>query len=402
MHSLRGRDFLSIGDITPAELAQILSTAHAQKRAWAREERNTPLAGKSIALIFQKPSMRTRVSFEIACSRLGAHPIVMSGNDSAFSRSETVHDTTKVLERYCDAIVMRTFAQSMVEEIAQITRVPVINALTDDHHPCQGLADLLTIEEHLGELEGVRIAYVGDGNNMAHTYLLGGALAGMHVSIACPEGFEPLESVVKQARSIAEETGATISLTHDPVAAVWTPPTSSSPTPGHPWARRTSTPSGWLRSSRFQVDAITHVARRRRRDLPALPTGAPRRGGHRRSHRRPVLGRLRRGREPPARTEGAALTASRLAFARPRTGDRDTHMRKRLERQDAIRRIVRNERVKTQRTLVDLLKAQGYVCTQATVSRDITEMGLRSCRRASTSSPRTCTFSAWSPTSSST
>ncbi len=210
MHSLRGRDFLSLGDITPAELTQILSTAHAQKRAWAREERNTPLAGKSIALIFQKPSMRTRVSFELACIRLGAHPIVMSGSDSAFSRSESVYDTTKVLERYCDAIVIRTFAQSMVEEIAEVASVPVINALTDDHHPCQGLADLLTIEEHLGTLEGVRIAYVGDGNNMAHTYLLGGALAGMHVSIACPEGFQPLDSVVEQARSIAEETGATI------------------------------------------------------------------------------------------------------------------------------------------------------------------------------------------------
>jgi ornithine carbamoyltransferase len=220
MHSLRGRDFLSLGDISPAELAQILSTAHAQKRSWAREERSTPLAGKSIALIFQKPSMRTRVSFELACVRLGAHPVIMSGNDSAFSRSETVHDTTKVLERYCDAIVIRTFAQSMVEEIAEITSVPVVNALTDDHHPCQGLADLLTIEEHLGRLEGVRIAYVGDGNNMAHTYLLGGALAGMHVSIACPEGFQPLDSVVQQARSIAEETGATISLTSDPVAGV--------------------------------------------------------------------------------------------------------------------------------------------------------------------------------------
>ena len=220
MHSLRGRDFLTLGDITPAELKLVLETAHTQKRAWAREERGTPLAGKSVALIFQKPSMRTRVSFELACTRLGAHPIVMSGSDSAFSRSETVHDTTKVLERYCDAIVIRTFAQAMVEEIAAVASVPVINALTDDHHPCQGLADLLTIEEHLDRLAGVRIAYVGDGNNMAHTYLLGGALAGMRVSIACPEGFQPLPSVVAQARSIAEETGATISLSSDPVACV--------------------------------------------------------------------------------------------------------------------------------------------------------------------------------------
>ncbi len=220
MHSLRGRDFLSLGDITPDELKQILATAHTQKRAWSRDERDTPLAGRSVALIFQKPSMRTRVSFELACVRLGAHPVVMSGGDSAFSRSETVHDTTKVLERYCDAIVIRTFAQSMVEEIAEVASVPVINALTDEHHPCQGLADLLTIEEHLDRLEGVRIAYVGDGNNMAHTYLLGGALAGMHVSIASPEGYLPLDSVVAQARSIAAETGATITVTSDPVAGV--------------------------------------------------------------------------------------------------------------------------------------------------------------------------------------
>ncbi|NTU71362.1 MAG: ornithine carbamoyltransferase [Coriobacteriia bacterium] len=220
MHTLKGRDFLSLSDITPTELASVLKTAHEQKRSWAREETSTPLSGKAVALIFQKPSMRTRVSFELACTRLGAHPVVMSGTDGAFSRGETIHDTTKVLERYCEAIVIRTFAQSMVEEIAEVASVPVINALTDEHHPCQGLADLLTIDEHLGKLEGVRMAYVGDGNNMAHTYLLGGALAGMSVSIACPDGFQPLPDVVEQARSIAAETGATIELHTDPVAGV--------------------------------------------------------------------------------------------------------------------------------------------------------------------------------------
>ena len=220
MHSLRGRDLLSMSDISSAELELILHTAHVQKRSRAREERDTPLLGKSVALIFQKPSMRTRVSFELACCRLGAHPIVMSGADGAFSRSETVHDTTKVLERYCDAIVIRTFAQSMVEEIAHFASVPVVNALTDDHHPCQGLADLLTIEEHLGRIAGVRMAYVGDGNNMANTYLLGGALAGMDVAIATPVGFEPSASVVEHARAIASETGASIAVSIDPAAAV--------------------------------------------------------------------------------------------------------------------------------------------------------------------------------------
>jgi ornithine carbamoyltransferase len=220
MDNLRGRDFLSLADITPAELHQVLDAAHAQKRMWSRGTRNAPLAGKSVALIFQKPSMRTRVSFELACVRLGAHPVVMSGSDSAFSRSESVYDTTKVLERYCDAIVIRTFAQSMVEEIAEVASVPVINALTDEHHPCQGLADLLTIEEHLGRLAGVKLAYVGDGNNMAHTYLLGGALAGMDVRIATPQDLQPLASVVEQAGALAEQTGARVLLTHDPVEAV--------------------------------------------------------------------------------------------------------------------------------------------------------------------------------------
>ena len=211
---LRGRDLLSLGDLTPAELLGILDAAEAQKRAWNRGVRTTPLAGKAIALIFQKPSMRTRVSFEVGCYRLGAHPVVMSGPDGAFSRGETVYDTTKVLERYCDAIVIRTYEQSMVEEMAEYASVPVINALTDDHHPCQGLADLLTIKEHLGRLQGVRLAYVGDGNNMANTYLLGGALAGMSVAIATPPGFETSHDVVEQASAIAEQTGARIAGDH--------------------------------------------------------------------------------------------------------------------------------------------------------------------------------------------
>lgn len=218
--SLRGRDLLSLADISPTELTMILDAAEAQKRAWARGVRSAPLVGKAVAIVLQKPSMRTRVSFEVGCVRLGAHPVVMTGEEGAFSRGETVHDTVKVLERFCDAIVIRTFAQSMVEEMAQHASVPVINALTDDHHPCQGLADLLTIRERLGRLAGVKVAYVGDGNNMANTYLLGGALAGMDVAVATPLGYHPAESVVDQARSIAETTGAHVSVMHDPLQAV--------------------------------------------------------------------------------------------------------------------------------------------------------------------------------------
>ena len=264
----------------------------------------------------------------------------------------------------------------MVEEIAEVASVPVINALTDDHHPCQGLADLLTIEEHLGHLEGVRVAYVGDGNNMAHTYLLGGALAGMHVSIACPEGFQPLDSVVEQARSIAAETGATISLTTDPVAGV----TDADVVITDTWASMGQEDEHATRLAAFQPFQVNPSLMAHAADgalfmhcLPAhrgeevvdevidAPYSVVFDEAENRLHAQKAL----------------ALAPARLALAPTTDRDWDTHMRKRLERQDAIRRIVRNERVKTQRTLVDLLKAQGYVCTQATVSRDITEMGLK-------------------------
>jgi ornithine carbamoyltransferase len=217
---LKGRDLLSLFDLSPSELAFLLDTAIAQKRAWAKGDRSRPLGGKAVALIFQKPSMRTRVSFEVGLARLGATPIVLGGNDTVFSRGETVYDTTKVLERYCDAIVIRTFEQSLVQEIASVASVPVVNALTDDHHPCQGLADLLTIREQKGDLAGLTLAYVGDGNNMANTYLEAGALTGMNVRIATPEGFEPPTALVAAATARAEITGAEIHVGHDPVAAV--------------------------------------------------------------------------------------------------------------------------------------------------------------------------------------
>ena len=218
--TLSGRDLLTLADFSPAEIRLVLDTAISHKEAWAGGERYAPLAGMSVALIFEKPSVRTRVSFEVACARLGATPIVLSGPDSAFSRGETVEDTAHVLERYCEAIVLRTFEQSKLDEIARVASVPVINSLSDDHHPCQGLADLLTIDEHLGRLEGVKLAYVGDGNNMAHTYLHGGALTGMDVRIATPAGFEPSETIVNEARAIAARTGATITVTSDARAAV--------------------------------------------------------------------------------------------------------------------------------------------------------------------------------------
>jgi ornithine carbamoyltransferase len=216
-----GRDFLTIADLTPAELTRLLALASTQKAEWRRGERSAPLAGKAVAIVLQKPSMRTRISFEIACTRLGAHPVIMSGSEGAFSRGETIHDTAKVMERYVDAIVIRTFEQSVVDELAEVASVPVINALTDEHHPCQGLADLLTVEEKLGRLAGVRFTYVGDGsNNMAHTYLLGCAMVGMDVTIATPESYPPAEAIVARAHAIAESTGATVRVTADADGAV--------------------------------------------------------------------------------------------------------------------------------------------------------------------------------------
>ncbi len=218
--ALSGRDVLRLLDLSPDEVRLVLDTAAEQKARWASGIMDRPCEGKAVAVILEKPSLRTRISFEVGISRLGAQPLVMSDSSSAFSRGETVHDTIKVLERFCDAIAIRTFEQSKVEEVARWASVPVVNALTDDFHPCQVLADLLTIQEHLGRLGGVALAYVGDGNNMANTYLEGGALMGMDVRIASPEGFDPNPANLERCREVAAGTGATITLTRDPIEAV--------------------------------------------------------------------------------------------------------------------------------------------------------------------------------------
>lgn len=221
MQNLLGRDLLTLADLTPEELQSVLIRAKSQKLAHRNNTKAPVATGKSAALIFMKPSLRTRVSFELACRDLGIHPIVMGPHD-AFSRNETVHDTVKVLERYVQLIVLRTFAHSHLEEVAEHASVPVVNALTDDFHPCQVLADLLTVKEHKGALEGIRLAYVGDGNNMTHSLMLGGSLAGMHVSVATPAGYGPRADIVEQARSLAEKYGtkATLTLCADPAQAV--------------------------------------------------------------------------------------------------------------------------------------------------------------------------------------
>jgi len=218
---LRGKDVLTLGEFTPETLSFFLQRVAIQKRApMAAAGAYRPLAGKSVAVIMLKPSLRTRVSFEVAIERLGGTPVLLVGEGSAFSRGESVKDTVKVLERYVDCIVLRTYEQSHIEEVAEHASVPVINALTDDYHPCQVLADLVTIFEHKKRLLGVRATYLGDGNNMANTLLIGAALAGMHLTVACPEGYDPSPAALERAKQIAVATGSRLSVVRDAHAAV--------------------------------------------------------------------------------------------------------------------------------------------------------------------------------------
>jgi ornithine carbamoyltransferase len=211
------RDFLSLDDLTESELAEVLELSGKLKAA--PEDHGGALRGKSVALIFEKPSTRTRVSFEVAVAGLGGHPVVLSSQELQLGRGETIEDTGRVLSRYVDVIVVRTFEQDRLEALAFAASVPVINALSDFEHPCQCLADLLTIRERKGDLPGVVMAYLGDGNNVAHSLLLGGAKTGMTVRVATPPGYEPIPQVVQRAEEIAAETGGSVEVTSDPTAA---------------------------------------------------------------------------------------------------------------------------------------------------------------------------------------
>jgi ornithine carbamoyltransferase len=212
-----GRDYLSVDDLTSEELARVLDVAAAVKADPGPYEAS--LAGRSVALIFEKASTRTRVSFEVALAQLGAHPLTLSTGDLQLGRGETIEDTGRVLSRYVDAIVLRTFEQERLEVLAAAAGVPVINSLSDFEHPCQALADLLTLRERSGVLAGRSLTYVGDGNNVAHSLLLAGAKAGMTVRVATPVGFAPIPQVVDRAIEIASTTGGAIEITTDPVEA---------------------------------------------------------------------------------------------------------------------------------------------------------------------------------------
>jgi ornithine carbamoyltransferase len=212
---LKGRDFLSSTDTTAEQTAALLQLAADLKAGRTRID----LAGRSLGLIFSKASTRTRVSFTVAMARLGGQTIDLNPQVSQVGRGEPVADTARVLSRYVDALAIRTFAQEELADYAHWASIPVINALTDLEHPCQALADYLTLQEAFGELAGLTLAYVGDGNNVAHSLMLCGALLGVNVRVGCPQGYEPDAGVLEQSRQLAG-TRCSIEVVHEPVAAV--------------------------------------------------------------------------------------------------------------------------------------------------------------------------------------
>lgn len=217
---LKGRDLLSLHDFSPEEIKVILDLADDLKARQKRGEPHPYLQGKTLGMIFQKSSTRTRVSFEVGMYQLGGHPLFLNANDLQLGRGESISDSARVLSRFLDGIMIRTYAQSDVEELAEFANIPVINGLTDLLHPCQILADLQTIREKKGQLAGLKLAYVGDGNNITHSLLFGCAKVGMHISVASPEGYKPDANIVEKAGQDAADTGSRIEILTNPVEAV--------------------------------------------------------------------------------------------------------------------------------------------------------------------------------------
>ena len=218
--SLKGRDFLTLKDFSRQEIEEMVNLGIDLK---AKQKAGIPtpiLAGKTLGMIFQKSSTRTRVSFEVGMYQLGGSALFLSTNDLQIGRGEPIKDTARVLSRYLDGIMIRTYSHADVEELAEYADIPVINGLTDDYHPTQIIADLITIQEHKGKLEGIKFAYVGDGNNMTHSLMIGCAKVGMDVTVACPDGYMPNPEIVALAQGYAAESGGSVTVMHDPKEAV--------------------------------------------------------------------------------------------------------------------------------------------------------------------------------------
>jgi ornithine carbamoyltransferase len=219
-HEFFGKHFLSLEDYTTEQIHYLLELAHYIKDRRKKGQLFEPLKGKILGMIFEKSSTRTRVSFEAGMIQLGGQAIFLNSKDLQLGRGETIADTSRVLSGYLDGIMIRTFSHEDVEELAKYASVPIINGLTDLHHPCQVLADLQTIEEVKGSLKGNKLVYIGDGNNMAHSLMIGAAKTGMDMVVAAPEKYLPEDKVTKKAQELAEETGAQISVMTDPKEAV--------------------------------------------------------------------------------------------------------------------------------------------------------------------------------------
>ncbi|WP_373532760.1 ornithine carbamoyltransferase [Vampirovibrio sp.] len=217
---LKGRDFLNFLEYSPEELQELLTLAAQLKQLKRSKTPHKLLEGRSVAMYFEKPSNRTRVSFEVGIFDLGAHPFMLRKEEINLGVRETIADTARTLARYVDCVMIRTFAHQDVEELAQWSDVPIINGLTDDYHPCQVLADLLTVQEKFGNLKGRKLTYVGDGNNMAHSLMLGCAMVGMDVTIASPSGYQPQPEITKKAQELGAVSGATVVISDDVKSAV--------------------------------------------------------------------------------------------------------------------------------------------------------------------------------------
>lgn len=220
VESLQGKDLLTLLDYTSEEVKQLLELATQLKTITKAGKCPRLLEGKTLGMIFEKSSTRTRVSFEVGMQQLGGYGMYMNARDMQIGRGEPISDTGRVLSGYLDGIMIRANSHAMVEELADNASIPVINGLTDLDHPCQALADLETIAENKGELKGLKIAYVGDGNNVAHALIVAAAHVGMHVAVATPPGYECDERIIEKAQMIASRNGSTIVVTNDPVAAV--------------------------------------------------------------------------------------------------------------------------------------------------------------------------------------
>jgi len=217
---LKGRSLASLYDLTKEEIEQILKTSELLKLQLLRGQEHPLLKGKTLAMIFEKPSTRTRVSFEVGMWQLGGYALYLSASDLQLGRGETIGDTAQVLSRYVNGIMARVFAHQTILDLVKYSRVPVINGLSDYSHPCQGLADLFTVYEKKGKLSGLKFAYVGDGNNVAHSLIYGCSKVGMTLVLGCPKGYEPDSQVVARGKEEAKRTGCEVIVTNDPKEAV--------------------------------------------------------------------------------------------------------------------------------------------------------------------------------------